>query len=105
VIVTVLWLVVLDAIVLLAIHFKVSEPLMIAFLAPQLPLAYLTARFAVARARRGDVPDWRGLPARPAAIADARPPRRDHFPSPARAQLWFEWRRHGRSLPALVALL
>src|SRR5438105_2384482 len=31
--------------------------------------------------------------------------RRDHFPSPARAQAWFEWRRHGRSLPTLVALL
>src|SRR5205807_542437 len=31
--------------------------------------------------------------------------RRDHFPSPARAQAWFEWRRHGRSLPALVGLL
>src|SRR5436309_1510837 len=30
---------------------------------------------------------------------------RDHFPSPARAQAWFEWRRHGRSLPALVGLL
>src|SRR5712692_5529686 len=32
-------------------------------------------------------------------------PWRDHFPSPARAQVWFEWRRHGRSLPALVGLL
>ena len=31
--------------------------------------------------------------------------RRDHFPSPARAQAWFEWRRHGRSLPALVGLV
>src|SRR5438094_132337 len=31
--------------------------------------------------------------------------RRDHFPSPAGAQAWFEWRRHGRSLPALVGLV
>src|SRR2546425_230167 len=60
VIVTVLWLAALDAAVLLAIHFKVSEPVMLAILAPQIPLAYLTAHFAVARARRGDVPDWRG---------------------------------------------
>ncbi|HEV8125016.1 MAG TPA: hypothetical protein VGP80_12265 [Gemmatimonadales bacterium] len=103
VVVTVLWLAALDVIVLLAIHFKVSEPLMIGFLAPQLPLAYLTARFAVARARRGDIPDWRGMRARPAAIAQVSQP--GHFPSPARAQLWFEWRRHGRTLPALVALL
>ncbi|MEO7822270.1 MAG: hypothetical protein ABIS15_01590, partial [Gemmatimonadaceae bacterium] len=27
------------------------------------------------------------------------------FRSPERAQLWFEWRRHGRSLPALVGIL
>src|SRR3989442_13342092 len=36
------------------------------------------------------------------AVLTRRP---DHFPSPARAQAWFEWRRHGRSLPGLVALL
>ena len=37
------------------------ELLMVAFLAPQIPLAFLVARTAVARARRGDVPDWSGL--------------------------------------------
>jgi len=104
VIVTVLWLATLDAVVLLAIHYQVREPLMVAFLAPQLPLAYLTACAAVGRARRGEVPDWRGMFARPASNA-VMPRRRDHFPSPARAQAWFEWRRHGRSLPALVGLL
>ena len=104
VIVTVLWLATLDAVVLLAIHYQVREPLMVAFLAPQLPLAYLTACAAVGRARRGEVPDWRGMFARPASNA-VLTRRRDHFPSPARAQAWFEWRRHGRSLPALVGLL
>ena len=78
---------------------------MVAILAPQIPLAYLAARFAVARARRGDVPDWRGVFARLGQIADVRPRRRDRFLSPARAQAWFEWRRHGRSLPALVGML
>ena len=34
---------------------------MLALLAPHVPLAYLVARFAVARARRCDVPDWRGV--------------------------------------------
>ena len=105
VMVTVLWLVTLDAIVILAIHYEVSEPLMIAFLAPQLPIAYLAAQHAVASARRGVVPDWRlgfgGL----GRVADGASRRQDHFSSPTRAQLWFEWRRHGRSLPALVALL
>src|SRR6266704_2367806 len=64
-IVAVLCLAALDTVVLLAIHFKAREPMMLAILAPQVPLAYLVARFAVARARRGDVPDWRGLFARP----------------------------------------
>ena len=68
-IVAVLCLAALDTVVLLAIHYKVREPMMVAFLAPQIPLAYLAARFAVARARRGDVPDWRGLFARPGRTA------------------------------------
>jgi hypothetical protein len=102
---TVVWLISLDAIVILAIQFEVSEPRMIAFLAPQLPLAYLAARYAVARARRGVVPDWRlgfdGL----RRAADPATRRRNHFSSPSRAQFWFEWRRHGQSLPALVAIV
>ena len=105
VIVAVLWLAVIDTVVLLAIHYKAPEPVMVAILAPQVPLAYLAARFAVARARRGDVPDWRGMFARVGEIADVLPRPRDRFPSPARAQMWFEWRRHGRSLPAWVGIL
>src|SRR6266446_6549236 len=105
VIVTVLWLVMIDAVILLALHYKASEPVMLAILAPHVPFAYLTARFAVARARRGEVPDWRGVFARLGRIADVLPRRRERFPSPGRAQAWFEWRRHGRSLPALVGIL
>src|SRR5213595_2942604 len=104
-IVAVLCLAALDTVVLLAIHFKAREPMMLAILAPQVPLAYLVARFAVARARRGEVPDWRGRSARSGEIAGVLPRPRDHFSSPGRAQAWFEWRRHGRSLPALVGLL
>src|SRR5438046_9356987 len=99
-IVTVPWLATLDAVALLAIHYQVPEPMMVAFLVPQLPLAYVTACSAVGRARRGEVPDWRGMFARPARHA-LLTRRRGQFPSPARAQAWFEWRRHGRSLPAL----
>ncbi len=100
VIVTVLWLSTIDAIILAALDLQVSEGVMLALLAPQVPLAFLVARFAVARARRGEVPDWRQVFARNAATR-----RRDPFPSPARAQEWFEWHQHGRSLPWLVALL
>jgi len=92
----------IDTTALLALHFKVRESVMIALLAPQIPVAYLAARSAVARARRGDVPDWRG--ATGVAVSD-HAQRRGNFASPARAQAWFEWRRHGRALPTWVAIL
>jgi hypothetical protein len=99
------WLTTIDAIVFTAIERKVPEAGMIAFLAPQIPIAYLCAYVAVARARRGDVPDWRDKFARLGAIRDVLARRRDHFPSAARAQAWFEWRQHGLSLPVWVGIL
>ncbi|MBI4540399.1 MAG: hypothetical protein HY704_12930 [Gemmatimonadetes bacterium] len=105
VIVSVLWLPTIYAVVFTAVDRKVPESLMVAALAPQVPLAYLCARFAVAVARRGDVPDWRAKFTRLGRIANVLPRRRDRFPSAARAQLWFEWRLQGRSLPVWVAIL
>src|SRR5438034_5735663 len=104
VILAVLWLGTVDSIVLLALRYQASEAVMVAIVAPQIPLAFLAARFAVGRARRSEVPDWRGVFGRLASNA-VRARRRDHFPSPARAQAWFEWRRHGGSVPALVGVL
>jgi polyhydroxybutyrate depolymerase len=103
VVAAVLWLAALDAVVILALHYEVPEQRLVAMLAPQLPLAYLAACFVVARARRGEVPDWRGVFARIGRIARVPSFRQDRFPSPTRAQVWFEWRQHGRLLPALVA--
>ena len=105
IIVTVLWLGTIDTIALLALHFNAHESLMLGILAPQIPLAYLAARYAVARARRGDVPDWRGGFAWLPRIARIQSRRREHFRSPASAQAWFEWRTNGRSLPAWIAIL
>jgi hypothetical protein len=105
VVIAALWLAVVDTIVLLALNYKARELVMVAICAPQIPVAYLVAWYAVARARRGDVPDWRGRFApRPAVVSDSSgtEPR---FLSPARAQMWLEWRRHGRTLPALVAIV
>lgn len=98
VIATVLCLMGLDTVVMIALELKASEPVMIALLAPHVPLAYLTARSAVARARRGEVPEWRF------DVASATR-QREPFSSAARAQEWFEWRQHGRSLPFLVAIV
>lgn len=103
VVVMVFWLITLDAIVMVAIETETPDSLLIAFLAPQLPLAYAAACFFLARARRGDLPDWRLNRVNPTAARSAAPKAR--FRSAARAQAWFEWRRHGRTLPALVALV
>ena len=98
-------LVTVDTIVLLALHFKAREPVMVAILAPQLPLAYVVARLAVARARRGDVPDWDRVFAWLVRLPEILPRAEYHFASAARAQVWFEWRRHGWTLPGWVAIL
>jgi hypothetical protein len=103
VIITILWLAAIDVIVMVALEFKAREIVMLAILAPHVPLAYVTARYAIARARRGDEPDWQPLFYQLGHIV--RPRRREHFRSPARAQTWLEWRQHGRSLPALVGIV
>lgn len=97
----VVWLTTIDAVIMTALELKASEAVMLALLAPHLPLAFLVARHAVAKARRGDVPDWRGR------FAASRPTARvrDAFASATRAQEWIEWRQHGRSLPAMVAIV
>ncbi|MEA3247511.1 MAG: hypothetical protein U9Q74_15265, partial [Gemmatimonadota bacterium] len=99
-----LWLAAIDTVALLAVYVTASEPVMAAFLVPQLPLAYFLARHAVARARRGDVPEWRGALVRAFRTANAAAPA-PPFASAAAAQAWFERRRGGVSLPAWVAIL
>ena len=77
---------------------------MVAVLAPLLPLAWVAAYAAVRRARRGDVPDWRGAFTPLRSLARLLP-RREQFASPLSAQTWCEWRQHGWSLPVLVAFV
>ena len=105
VIVAVLCLVAVDTAMLVALHFQVSERVMLALLAPHVPAAYLTARVAVRRARRGEVPDWRGAFAGAGQTAQVLARRPAPFASAARAQAWFERRLHGRSLPASVGIV
>ncbi len=105
VIVAVFWLAGIDAAAMLALHFNAHERTMAAFLAPQVPLAFLVARDAVARARRSDVPDWRGVFARAAERTSIFSAEKRNFSSAATAQAWFERQRHGRSLPALVSIV
>jgi hypothetical protein len=104
--VTILWLATIDTIVILAMHFKAPESVMLVLLAPHVPLAYVVARYAIARGRRGDVPgrrDARGMSGR--RVRGSRPQKTVPFASAGGALAWFEWHRHGRTLPSLVAIL
>jgi hypothetical protein len=94
----------IDMIAIVAIELKPRESVMAALLAPLLLLAWVVAYAAVARARRGDVPDWRDTFAPLASLAGLLP-RREQFASPLSAQTWCEWRQHGWSLPIGVALV
>src|SRR5438270_1382810 len=78
VIVTVLWLAAIDSVIMVAINLKASEAVMLAILAPHVPLAYFAARSAVARARCAVVPSWRGRFGRAGLAED----RLSHFHSP-----------------------
>lgn len=65
-------------------------------------VAYAVAVAGVARARRGEA---LGAPWSDQLVAGLLPrfgQRAAPFASPARAQLWFEWRRHGVVLPAFM---
>ena len=99
------WLTVMDVVSVIAIELEPAESLMAVILAPQLPLAYFAARRAVSRARRGDVPEWRGAAVTLAWATDALRNRRRPFATPAEAQAWSEWRQHGWSLPVWVAVV
>ena len=105
VIAAVVLLVAISMIAILAMIFKPPELLMVAILAPQLPLAYFIARAAVSRARCGIVPDWQEKFEQPVQAVSGPAQQRNHFSSPASAQAWLEWRQNGRSLPVWVGVL
>lgn len=105
VVIAVVWLFIVDAIVIAAFEKQVSQAAMLALLLPQLPIAYGMAWLAVSRARRGVVPDWTALWSAPIDVGGRGVRRGRTFQSAATAQLWFEWRRSGRALPAMVALV
>jgi hypothetical protein len=77
-----------------------SEPVLAGVFAALLPPAYLAAWAGVSRARHGEGAEWALRPA--VSPAAARAPARRPFASPARAQLWCEWRQYGLGFPLLL---
>jgi hypothetical protein len=105
VVLSILWLAAIDAVVMVALQYHAHEWAMLAILAPNLPLAFVVARYAIGRARHGDSSRGADVSSAPRRQPRWRAAERRPFTSPSRAQFWFEWRMYGRALPALVALL
>jgi hypothetical protein len=111
IIAAVVWLTAIDSVVMYGVYFHPPEWLVTLLLVPLLPLAFLTARYAVARARQGVIPAWSLWPRtesaenRTAAASSAVSGGRGRFRSAAAAHAWFEFRESGLTLPAIVALL
>jgi hypothetical protein len=79
-----------------------TEAELLCLFAILIPVAFVVAFTGVVRARRGDGPEWQRL-----FEARAERTHRDMrqlrpFPSPVRAQLWFELRRHLLPFPIVV---
>ncbi len=91
--------------VLFGLLFEVPTLLLTAGLVGSLPAAYAVAVVGVARARRGDIPEWSRLSRWVEALNRRLPRRRRPFSSAAGAQLWFEWRLHGAALPFTFSLV
>ncbi|MHC4398871.1 MAG: hypothetical protein ACYTG0_04245 [Planctomycetota bacterium] len=80
------------------------EPVVSLLLGSTILPAYVVAVSGVARARRGDQPDWQWLFGWARHVADWFSLRGRFFGSPSRAQIWFEWRRCGLGLLIAVGL-
>jgi hypothetical protein len=85
--------------------YDVPESDLLALFAALIALAGGAAFVGVSRARRGEAPDWSG----PFRSLPTFVPRRlrpaARFTTPARAQLWFECRRHLLTFPLVVGWL
>ncbi len=83
----------------------VSEGKLVLSFATVAVLGWISAYEGVRRGRRGDVPNWDFLFRWARRLVQWLPQRRAPFVSAASAQVWFEWRRAGKSLPVMTALV
>jgi hypothetical protein len=88
-----------------SVQAGVSEGKLVAIYAGLTALAWGVAYVGVRRARRGEVPDWLGLVRPLGRLASLLPRSRQPFRSAARAQVWYDWRLTGNSLPLMTAMV
>ncbi len=98
-------IVVLVAIFSIYLVFDLTEPVVSLLLGCTILPAYVVAVRGVARARRGDQPEWQWLTACARNIAERFSLRGRGFATWSRAQVWYEWRRGGLGLPITVGLV
>jgi hypothetical protein len=90
---------------LLGPAFGLGDSLLIGLYAALVPLAAVAAYVGVSRSRHGAAPDWRALFRWRRPVAGRPSRHRAPFLSPARAQFWFERRRHLLPYPLAVGAL
>jgi hypothetical protein len=84
---------------------EIPDVVWVTLLAALIPLAYGVALVGVAKARRGETPEWM-WPARVwKAVREWLPRRRTDFASALEAQAWFEWRVRGIGIPFAVGFI
>jgi hypothetical protein len=89
---------------MLALKLDAPEPFLVAFVAAVLVAGAWAAQVAVARSRRGAIPQWERL-SFTARAGTQSTRRRSPFHSAGHALRWFEWRRHGLALPVIVTVM
>jgi hypothetical protein len=82
-----------------------SEPILVGLFAVLAVLGWTLGYLGVRQGRSGDAPNWEGLFMPLARLVRRLPHCRRPFASAAWAQVWFEWRRTGKSLPIMTGLL
>jgi len=88
-----------------SVYSSASEGKLLAIYAGLAAVAWVGAYVGVRRARRGEVPNWLGLFRPFHRLAACLPRSRRPFASAAGAQVWFEWRCTGNSLPVMTGLV
>jgi hypothetical protein len=86
-------------------HSGVAEEYFVASFAGLTVVAWTVGYIGIIHARRGNVPNWEWILGPLRYWTRCLPRRRMSFPSAARAQMSFEWRLTGKTLPIMTAMI
>ncbi len=87
-----------------SLESRVSEAWLVSAYAGLTLVAWGIGYVGVRKGRSGQIPNWEALLGPLRRLAIWWPRRRTPFACPERAQVWFEWRLNGNSLPIVTGL-